>query len=447
MISTQDLTTVTSYFQIPPAKMPRISTPTDKPNFISINKFCEALEANAMSVPSAFTDLGHLALVVEDHEFTAANAGIAFTPPTNPGLSPQAPKATSTTRILRSNTSKENSPTDSDDSSISTTQALSVNPYVAAETIRAFQEELQEYRKYCATRTALKNLIINAVDDTYISKLKHAKTKYALVTPLELLEHLHKTYGTVDDHDKTENEERMKEAWCPPTPIEKLFTQLQEGQEFAQFGGESISDGQLVRWGYNNIKNTGLFDNACKKWRLLQASQKTWPDFMAFFTKANDDREKNSVTTGEAKYTANQVEGILQQEMAALMEQMEAFKAQQSKENVPPPTESANAATGLSASDIKSLIKEALQTNNTNNKDNWTRNDRGNKRTNTNNKKCLPAQAIVDGFPVTYCWSHGISRNLNHTSKTCQRRKEGHQEEATYDNRMKGSNTTLGDRK
>ena len=428
--------------------MPRISTPTDKPNFTSINKFCEALEANAMSVPSAFTDLGHLALVIEDHEFTAANAGIAFTPPKNPGLSPTAPKATATTRVLRSNTSKENSPSDSEDSSI-TTQALSVNPYVAAETIRAFQEELQEYRKYCATRTALKNLIINAVDDTYISKLKHAKTKYALVTPLELLNHLHTTYGTVDDHDKTENEERMKQTWCPPTPIEKLFTQLQEGQEFAQFGGESISDGQLVRWGYNNIKDTGLFDNACKKWRLQPATKKTWPEFMEYFTKANDDRAKNSITTGEAKYTANQVEGILQQEMAALMEQMEALKAQQGQENAPPPTDSANAATGLTASDIKSLIKDALKdsTNSNNNKDGWTKSDRNNKRNNQNNQKCLPAQALVNGFPVTYCWSHGISRNLNHNSKTCQRRKEGHKEEATYDNRLNGSNVTLGDRK
>lgn len=42
-----------------------------------------------------------------------------------------------------------------------------------------------------------------------------------------------------------------------------------------------------------------------------------------------------------------------------------------------------------------------------------------------------------------YCWSHGLGRNKDHTSKTCKNRKEGHKEEATIDNMMGGCNTIV----
>jgi hypothetical protein len=38
-----------------------------------------------------------------------------------------------------------------------------------------------------------------------------------------------------------------------------------------------------------------------------------------------------------------------------------------------------------------------------------------------------------------YCWTHGSSRNRRHTSKTCNDKDAGHQDEATYTNQMGGS--------
>ena len=38
----------------------------------------------------------------------------------------------------------------------------------------------------------------------------------------------------------------------------------------------------------------------------------------------------------------------------------------------------------------------------------------------------LPTQGLdAEGIPITYCWSHGTTRNLSHTSATCSRKKEG----------------------
>jgi hypothetical protein len=46
-----------------------------------------------------------------------------------------------------------------------------------------------------------------------------------------------------------------------------------------------------------------------------------------------------------------------------------------------------------------------------------------------------------------YCWSHGLGTNKNHDSSTCSNKKDGHQDNATLQNRMNGSNLLLGGRR
>jgi gamma-glutamylcyclotransferase (GGCT)/AIG2-like uncharacterized protein YtfP len=41
--------------------------------------------------------------------------------------------------------------------------------------------------------------------------------------------------------------------------------------------------------------------------------------------------------------------------------------------------------------------------------------------------------------PTGYCWTHGYVYNEKHNSQTCNRRSEGHKENATIDNKMGGS--------
>jgi hypothetical protein len=41
----------------------------------------------------------------------------------------------------------------------------------------------------------------------------------------------------------------------------------------------------------------------------------------------------------------------------------------------------------------------------------------------------------------SYCWTHGLTNNAEHTSKTCSNKAKGHQEAATLDNMMGGNNT------
>jgi hypothetical protein len=45
-----------------------------------------------------------------------------------------------------------------------------------------------------------------------------------------------------------------------------------------------------------------------------------------------------------------------------------------------------------------------------------------------------------NNIELFYCWTHGLSRNSEHTSVSCQNKAEHHQSAATLDNRMGGVN-------
>ena len=100
------------------------------------------------------------------------------------------------------------------------------------------------------------------------------------MTPYALLKHLLDTYGAVWDSDLDANQVRMKAKWIPPMPIEALFRQLRQAQEFAKQASEKIPDTALCRAGYNNLQSTGLFTQSCYEWRMIQSpTNKTWGNF------------------------------------------------------------------------------------------------------------------------------------------------------------------------
>ena len=47
----------------------------------------------------------------------------------------------------------------------------------------------------------------------------------------------------------------------------------------------------------------------------------------------------------------------------------------------------------------------------------------------------LKAQGLIGGYPVLYCWTHGVMNNLKHTSASCTRLPENHKKDTTYDDR------------
>jgi hypothetical protein len=207
-MSTNTLTSasdITAQFPIKPSAMPKIATDIEKPTFTSLTKFQEAINEQAIAIPAPTGDtaLGHLHLVITPTDYAAASiTGTAYPIPTNPGETPTHEPGATGLQITENN--------------------------------RIHNIRVANYRLYINTDIQLRNFVLNALPDTYINALCNPVTKYARVTTLQLLTHLWTTYGTISSHDLSINYNKMTTQWNPPTPIESLFRQLREGQQFAK---------------------------------------------------------------------------------------------------------------------------------------------------------------------------------------------------------------------
>jgi hypothetical protein len=72
--------------------------------------------------------------------------------------------------------------------------------------------------------------------------------------------------------DREANLARMNAPCSPPSLIENLFDQLEEGQRYAVLEAEPIADSQLTRLGMNLITKCGMMPDGCREWRLKPAA-------------------------------------------------------------------------------------------------------------------------------------------------------------------------------
>ena len=403
MLNKISIDNINGLFSTAKNDMPKISSPGHRPTYTSLQNFQTILNRNARNVPSHQShQLGHLGLVIKTEDYKTLNNNTEWTDPTAPATKPRKPN---------------------------TPAGETTDPFAAQDAIRAWHEERNTWTTFQLTQEALRNMIITNVDDQYIHKLKNELTEYATVTPLQLMTHLWDQYGEIDESDRTENEMRMKTPWMPPSPIEDLFKQLRDGQKFAEKGGETISNDLLIRYGLEVIGMTGLFTKECTKWCKHSRADKTWDKFQAYFTEKVQDYTKNS-TASTATYTAAQVEEIIQ------------HYQNDNNQNTVQQLDTQPAANAITAADITALVTEAI---NAATKNTTAGTQNGN---NNNKKKPLLCQGYNDkNEPVTYCWTHGVTKNLRHTSSTCSRKAEGHKDNATLNNRMGGSDKTCEKRK
>lgn len=384
--------------------MPKIATSTQEPNRQTLKIFQECIQDQAMAITSSDSILGYLGLVLKDSSFITLSAnGTSFVEPIDPGNNPPAAPTPATAAQI-------------------------------AELLRRFNIDREEYKTFCEFKIILVSMITNSCPEKYLTALKHPITKFRRCTPLALLTHLWTEYGTITSQDLTANYARMTAQWNPPTPIEDLYLQLRDGREFATEGNETIDDSQLLRLCYDNISNTGLFNDALKVWRQKPDNAKTYALFCTYMTTEHEDRMRNQTTNQGAGFanniTTTTITDIVHKQLEHFVNQMPMFQHNPNDQenedpNIQLPTEQMNAA--LTADELKDIMKEMMKEFRPSRRNNNNRNSTGTSQgTNT------------EGDKITYCWTHGITTNLRHNSKTCTRKKEGHKSEATLTNKMSG---------
>jgi hypothetical protein len=364
-------TEVTTSFRFPTPKLTSIIGKQGVPTRLLLLTIQSELNNNAMSVVSTLSvENGLLALTVPPAEYTEANNGVPFVYPVAPPPVPVYP----------------DNPTQ----------------FQIAEIVRLHAVQSKAYSDWKNTDKALLCQLREAVPAVYLQELKHPRFAFARVTTLEALTHLHQQFATITGDDLLENRERMEAAWHPPTPIQALFTQLVEGQQFATENGEQIPDRAVARTGFKIIQNTGLFTQGCREWRMRPEEEKTFANFRTFFDR--QEIERRMAVTAESA----------------------GFHGAANSATAPPP----------------SLLSEVAQLMVSMNERMDARMDKMHEQfmaVVTAAKSTAAPTATKPPKQRGYCWTHGHTASLNHTSATCNNPGDGHQEEATAQNKMGGS--------
>lgn len=87
---------------------------------------------------------------------------------------------------------------------------------------------------YHNTAKCLVKHIVATVPSMYIEELEHPIAKFDKVVPYNLLDHLKQKYEVVCDQEIYANIERMQAKWMHHMPIEALFRQLRNVNQFAK---------------------------------------------------------------------------------------------------------------------------------------------------------------------------------------------------------------------
>ena len=467
MAATEPAKLVESYFPKAPIDI-KINDLGQEPTPLRIIKFQKYIQQCAINIPIKGNTLGLLGAIINDTDYKSVNNNVSWTPPPTPGPTPTMPPPAPTTATAASTRSA----TEDAAAAAASAAATETNRILQfQQSTRDHDKRINTWTHYQGAITALRNLIINNIDEDYVAEHNNALTGFRLVTPATLLHHIKVNYGEVEPKQLQQNEIALDAPWDPSTPIATLYKRIEDCKLFAEAGDEPLPDKKILRAALLAIESTGLYNLACDTWADKPSATKTWSNFKIFFTK--ESKKVKHHTTGSMGMQDATANALLQLNDAFVQQQQQILQLSNDRQPLGElPINNANTDnnneqsinnTTVHANELQALKEQvqALMTtiSNSSSNDSSKNNDSNNRQRKNNSgnsyndetqapSKSRRATKGVDaraqgydkeGYAITYCHTHGTSRNLTHNSCSCRYPGDVHKKSATLSNKMGGS--------
>ena len=244
----------------------------ERPTFAQIRKLNKQLKANAASVPTTLGGgtLGHLRLLLTPAEY-ATVSNTPFLRPANPGLNATVPNGATSAQT--------------------------------GHLVRTHQALKHTYDTCNNVDTALKQQIIHAVENAFISALENEHTGYNAVTARQIINHLFTTCGHISNKAMEDNDKTFKKQFDINEPIENLWMRVKNCVQFAEQGQTPYSAEQILRNVKRLFEQKGVFEIDLREFENLPSAQQTYATFKDRMTKAYDKyQERQKLTTAAGGY-------------------------------------------------------------------------------------------------------------------------------------------------
>ena len=97
----------------------------------------------------------------------------------------------------------------------------------------------------------------------------------------------------------------MENSWIQGKSIEKPFAQINDAYEYGIFAGHTLSEADMVQTGEILILNHGNYATKYKEWHALPEANQTWDEFMTFWQRTYNLKSKTETTAASLNFSAH----------------------------------------------------------------------------------------------------------------------------------------------
>ena len=378
----------------------------DRPTFRTLTIIKGELCANAGRIRSTLGGgrHGHLGLVLSNDEYitSTTTADIAAVPFVRP-VQPIQPEILPTTAN-----------------------------HVAVRLRMEYERDLRQYDLANNTEEALLAQLVDTIPPIYMQQYRDTTTNLINQSLREILQRLFSRYGKVTQTDLNREENEVKKyVHDIEQPLVLLFEKVEYLQKMSVAVRNAYTLRQQIELGLFLIQATGDFKEGLRKFYddLYNNETTTWVDFKQHFEDELETLEqvRGNLKSGYMYEHANALQRM-QDELDSTRDTLLGAIHQTHSEAINNASSTRDDEIAAKMNEFEERLKQ-IQTCYA--------------ATDTQTKKKKKYAATPDGRPFwedpaydyKYCWSHGA---CNHTGMECNRKKEGHKDEATFNNRMGG---------
>jgi hypothetical protein len=319
--------------------------------------------------------------------------------------------------------------------------AVGTTAVAAANENSQYTERKRMYTEWQTMESSGRKQLQDSVPKGLLSGIKCAHRGFSHLRVRQMLEYLF-TNAIISAEMIVENKNQLNKPWGAHKPFHSLIDRVSICREFAADAGRTITDNDVMDALFTVIFDTALMHEECEKWEDKPVANKTWHNFQAHFLKAQRKlKRRQRTTTKQGEFHC--VNAIVNEHMEhandALVNLMTNAASDRDESRLLNKTvHTQNEMIAAFTKTLASINAQIAKLSGT---------------------KAAPPPAVapedvLKDFMWTngkhkwdsgrYCWTHGFIVGRNHTSASCGgtgkcNRAPGHQDTATRENRMGGS--------
>jgi hypothetical protein len=180
------------------------------------------------------------------------------------------------------------------------------------------KELINQFETFEGVRLGTKDLILEAVDNEYLSEIEHDTLGYLNVTPRQMIGHLLTRGGALDFADTKDLLAERDGEWNVTENPQLYFNRVEKAIKGLTRNGINSDLNERKDIALFHLKATGEFDAAVREWEAKPAADKTWANIKTFITaEYAKENKQNKLSAKHFKANAIQEQAEITEEIIA----------------------------------------------------------------------------------------------------------------------------------